>query len=155
MTTGTRVLSGETADPTARGGISVLTEAALSERPEKHGVFYPRGYVIVSFKSKADAENVHQLLLDGGYDEADVHVLEADRVLKGTTDDLKNLSPIIRALGNEGELIRGHQAAAAAGDVFLLAYAPSDLETQRLMNVARRVGYDQAHKYDRFTITKL
>jgi hypothetical protein len=43
-------------------------------------------------------------------------------------------------LGDEGELIRGHQEAAAAGASFLLAYAPSDLETQRLMNVARRVG---------------
>ncbi|CAN5796754.1 hypothetical protein BH24GEM1_BH24GEM1_03590 [soil metagenome] len=39
--------------------------------------------------------------------------------------------------------------------MFLLAYAPSDLETQRVMNVARRVGDDKAHKYDRFTITKL
>jgi hypothetical protein len=37
----------------------------------------------------------------------------------------------------------------------LIAYAPSDLDTQRLMNVARRVGYVKAQKYDRFTVTDL
>ena len=47
------------------------------------------------------------------------------------------------------------RGGAAAGNAFLLAYAPSDLETERLMNVARRVGFTKAHKYDRFTITEL
>jgi hypothetical protein len=46
----------------------------LSERPKQHGVFFPRGYVIVSFKSEADAQKVRKLLLDGGYDEQDVDV---------------------------------------------------------------------------------
>ena len=127
----------------------------MSQRPEKHGVFYPRGYVIVTFDSAANAEKVRQLLVNGGYDEGDVQVLDTRRVMQGTSDDLKELSPLIRALGNEGDMIRTHQAQAAGGDTFLLAYAPSDLETQRLMNVAKRVGYHTAHKYDRFTITRL
>jgi hypothetical protein len=127
----------------------------MSDRPEKHGVFYPRGYVIVSFKSRPDAEKVRGLLVEGGYDENDVQVMDTQRVLEGTTEDLKQLSPLIQALGGEGDLVRGHQSGAAAGDTFLLAYAPSDLDTQRLMNVARKVGYAQAHKYDRFTIARL
>lgn len=127
----------------------------MSERPEKHGVFYPQGYVIVSFKSEADARQMRKLLIDGGYDEGDVHVLDTNRVLEGTTKDLNALSPLIRALGSEGDLIRGHRAEAEAGGTFLLAYAPSDLETRRLMNVARRVGFVKASKYDRFTITSL
>ena len=127
----------------------------MSERPEQHGVFYPRGYVIVTFDAAEKAEQVRRLLVDGGYDEEDVHVLDRDRVLKGSSEDLKQLSPIIRALGNEGDLIRSHQQQAAHGDTFLLAYAPSDLDTQRLMNVVRRVGYEAANKYDRFTITRL
>jgi hypothetical protein len=52
-------------------------------------------------------------------------------------------------------MIRRHQTQAAGGETFLLAYAPSDLDTERLMNVARNVGYHTAHKYDRFTISKL
>ena len=130
-------------------------EVPLKQRPEKHGVFYPRGYVIVSFESQADAEKMQRLLLDGGYDEEDVTVMDTARVLAGTTEDLKELSPLIKMLGSEGDLIRDHQAGAAAGNAFLLAYAPSDLETQRLMNVARRVGFTKAHKYDRYTITQL
>ena len=127
----------------------------MSSRPEQHGVFYPRGYVIVSFKSRADADQVRSRLLDGGYEEGDVQVMDTQRVLEGTTEDLRQLSPLIKALGGEGDLVRGHQAGAQAGDTFLLAYAPSDLDTQRLMNVARTVGYERAHKYDRFTITSL
>jgi hypothetical protein len=76
-------------------------------------------------------------------------------VRKGTSEDLKHLSPLIKALGSEGDLIRGHQAHAAEGNTFLLAYAPSDLDTERLMNVARKAGYRTAHKYDRFTIARL
>lgn len=127
----------------------------MSERPERHGMFYPRGYVIVSFTARADAEKVRRLLIEGGYDEEDVHALDTQRVLEGTTEDLKQLSPLIKALSTEGDLVKRHQAGAAAGDTFLLAYAPSDLDTERLMNVARRVGYERAHKYDRFTITEL
>jgi hypothetical protein len=127
----------------------------VSQRPEKHGVFYPRGYVIVTFESASKADEARQRLIDGGYDEDDVQVMDTERVMKGTSEDLKNLSPVIKALGSEGDLIRGHQAEAAEGKSFVLAYAPSELDTQRLMNVARKVGYRTAHKYDRFTITQL
>ena len=127
----------------------------MSERPEKHGVFYPRGYVIVTFDAGEKAEQARRLLVDGGYDEQDVQVLDRDQVMRGSSEDLKHLSPVIKALGNEGDLIRSHQQQAAHGDSFLLAYAPSDLDTQRLMNVAKRVGYEAANKYDRFTITRL
>ncbi|HEY7612243.1 MAG TPA: hypothetical protein VH764_04565 [Gemmatimonadales bacterium] len=75
--------------------------------------------------------------------------------MKGTSEDLQQLGPVIKALGKEPEMIRRHQTQAAGGETFLLAYAPSDLDTERLMNVARNVGYHTAHKYDRFTITKL
>jgi hypothetical protein len=102
----------------------------LSESPEKDVVFYPRGYVSVSFESQADAETVRRLLLDGGYDEKDVHVMDRATV-------------------------PGHRAGAAAGNAFLLAYAPSELETERVLNLARRVGFIKAHKYDRFTFTEL
>jgi hypothetical protein len=127
----------------------------VNQRPEKHGVFYPRGYVIITFDSAENADTVRRRLIDGGYDEEDVEVMDTEQVKQGTSDDLRQLSPVIKALGSEGDLIRGHQALAAEGDAFLLAYAPSDLDARRLMNVARKVGYHTAHKYDRFTITSL
>ena len=41
------------------------------------------------------------------------------------------------------------------GHSFLVADAPSELDTERLMNVARRIGYVRAQKYDRFSVTEL
>ena len=76
---------------------------------------------------------------------------------KGPTARCLSLSesPLIKALGSETEIMEGHRAGAAAGHTFLLAYAPSDLDAERLMNVARREGYLKAHKYDRFSFREM
>jgi hypothetical protein len=126
-----------------------------AQPPRTFGMFYPRGYVIVAFKSEDDASRARQQLIDGGYDEEDVQLMDTQRVLEGSTADLEQLSPLIRALGSESELMEGHRAGAEAGQTFLIAYAPSDLDAQRLMNVARRQGYLRAQKYDRFSFTEL
>jgi hypothetical protein len=126
-----------------------------SQPPRKFGMFYPRGYVIISFASEEDAQRVRRSLIDGGYDEEDAHLMDTQRVLEGSSADLEHLSPLIRALGSEPQIMEGHQAGAAAGQSFLIAYAPSDLDAERLMNVARREGYLRAQKYDRFSFTEL
>ena len=127
----------------------------MSQRPTQFGMFHPRGYVIVAFDNEATAELVRQQLIDGGYDEEDVLLMDPDSVLKGSTADLEQLHPLIKALGMETEIMEGHRAGAAAGQSFLIAYAPSDLDAQRLMNVARRHNYLRAQKYDRFSFTEL
>lgn len=86
----------------------------MSERPEKHGVFYPRGYVIVTFDSGASAEQVRRLLVEGGYDEGDVHLLDTEQVMRGTSEDLRQLSPLIKALGVR-TLGPGHPATDECG----------------------------------------
>ena len=126
-----------------------------NERPQKFGMFYPRGYVIVAFAGEEPARRVRKLLVDGGYDEADVQVMDTERVLEGSTADLDQLSPLIKAFGSEEGIVESHKAGALKGQTFLLAYAPSDLDTQRLMNVVRRGDYATAVKYDRFTVTQL
>ena len=126
-----------------------------AQPPRKFGMFYPRGYVIVAFKAEDDASIVRQQLIDGGYDEEDVQLMDTERVLQGSSADLEHLSPLIRALGSEPELMEGHRTGAEAGHTFLIAYAPSELDAERLMNVARRQGYLRAQKYDRFSFTEL
>lgn len=125
------------------------------EPPRQFGIFYPRGYVIVALRTADAAENMRHSLLEGGYDEEDVKLMDMERVLKGTAADLEQLSPLVRALGSEAQATESHQRSAAAGHTLLIAYAPSELDTERLMNVARRIGYVKAQKYDRFTITEL
>jgi hypothetical protein len=94
-------------------------------------------------------------LLEGGYAEEDIKMLDTERVMKGASADLEQLHPLVRALGSEAQATESHLAGAAEGHIFLVAYAPSDLDTERLMNVARRIGYARAQKYDRFTVTEL
>jgi hypothetical protein len=52
----------------------------VSKRPERHGVFYPRGYVIITFQSAQKAEDMRRRLLEGGYEEDDVEVMDTERV---------------------------------------------------------------------------
>jgi hypothetical protein len=127
----------------------------IKELPRQLGMFYPRGYVIVAFRSQEDAERARQRLVEGGYAEDDVQIMDTARVLEGSSQDLEQLHPLIKALGSESRVMESHRSGAAAGQTFLIAYAPSDLDTERLMNVVRRAGYLKAHKYDRFTFTEL
>ena len=126
-----------------------------SAPPRQFGIFYPRGYVVVALPDVERAEGMRRALQEGGYEEDDIRLLDTERVLEGATADLEHLSPLVRALGSEVQATEGHRHGAAAGHVFLVAYAPSDLDTERLMNVARRFGYVKAQKYDRFSITEL
>ena len=110
---------------------------------------------MLALRSPSDAEQVRDALLAGGYAEDDVQLMSVERVLKGASADLEHLNPLVRALGSEVGATESHLASAKAGHTLLIAYAPSDLDTQRLMNVARRIGYVKAQKYDRFTVTDL
>ena len=130
-------------------------ETEQSKPPTQFGIFYPRGYVVVAFRTPEDAERMHWSLVEGGYAEEDIRILDTHRVLEGATADLERLNPLVRALGIEPESTEGHRAGAAAGHTNLIAYAPSDLDTERLMNVDRRVGFEKAQMYDRFTVTEL
>jgi hypothetical protein len=123
--------------------------------PTQLGIFYPRGYVVVAFRTPEDAERMQWSLVEGGYAEDDIKMLDTQRVLEGASQDLEQLNPLVRALGAEASATESHRAGAEAGHTFLVAYAPSDLDTERLMNVARRIGYAKAQKYDRFKVTEL
>jgi hypothetical protein len=130
-------------------------ETEQSKPPTKFGIFYPRGYVVVAFRTPEAAEQMRRSLVEGGYVDEDIKILDTQRVLQGASEDLEQLSPLVRALGEEAQATEDHRAGAAAGHTFLVAYAPSELDTERLMNVARRAGYLKAQKYDRFSITSL
>ena len=102
--------------------------------PKQFGIFYPRGYVVVALRTAEDAERMHRSLVEGGYNEDDIKMLDTERVLAGATADLAQLSPFVRALGSEAQATESHRSGAAAGHTFLVAYAPSDLEALEAMS---------------------
>src|SRR4051812_9598816 len=66
--------------------------------------WYPRGYVVVAFRTPEDAERMQWSLVEGGYSESDIKLLDTERVLEGSTADLQQLNPLVRALGAETHL---------------------------------------------------
>jgi hypothetical protein len=61
----------------------------------------------------------------------------------------------VATLESEAGATKGQQEGAAAGHAVLVAYAPSDSDTDRLMSLARCIGYQRAQKYDRVTVSDL
>lgn len=119
--------------------------------PTQFGVFSPRGYVVAVFPRPDDAESARRALLEGGYDPGDVMVTDADSVRRFAEGHLASASAV-SAFGGERDAERQHLALAKEDHAFLMAYAPSDAETERVMNVVRRFDYAVAHKYGRFTL---
>jgi hypothetical protein len=123
--------------------------------PTRFGVFYPLGYLAVAFRHEIDAAQVRQALIAGGYDPGDVETIPADAVVAGATRSLDEASPLVRVLGWEHDALTAHVELAARGFTFMLVYAPSNLDTERVMAVVRRFEYGLAHKFDRFAVHEL
>jgi hypothetical protein len=123
--------------------------------PTQFGVFYPLGHVVVALRSREDAERMRQLLSDGGYDERDVTLWSASEVAAGAKELRQSASVVAKIFGADLEAMDKHIELADAGYTFVVAYSPTNLDTKRLMNVARRFRYTLAQKYDRFSITEL
>ncbi len=119
------------------------------------GIFYPRGHLVVAFAKKEDAERVRRDLLTGGYDPADCLLLTSQQVAEGAKKNLEDHTGMLARLGRSDEAVRKHMEAARQGDTFLLIYAPGDHESERAMNAVRRVPFEFAHRYQRFTIQTL
>jgi hypothetical protein len=55
-------------------------------------------------------------------------------------------------LGKADEMVQKHLDAAKRGSAFLVVFAPTDPEADRVMKVVRRVPFEFAHRYHRFAI---
>lgn len=116
------------------------------------GVFHPRGHLVVAFSRHEDAAKVRQDLLTGGYDPADCVLATAEQVAEGARKNLQDHTGFLATLGKSDEAVAKHLEAAKQGHTFLMMYAPGDLESERAMNVVRRVPFSFAHRYHRFAI---
>jgi hypothetical protein len=149
------LLEGQRDYNTPLEGSSMANEHQQPPVPTQFGVFYPLGHVVVALQSREDAERMRQLLLDGGYDEREVILWDSAQVATGARELLQSASIFAKLFGAELEAMHKHIELADAGYTFLATYSPSDLETRRVMNVARRFRYELAQKYDRLAITEL
>ena len=128
-----------------------MTESKL---PTEFGIFYPTGWIVVAFPETRSAEQVRSDLLTGGYDEEECRLVRSDEVIPAARHQLDDSSWLGR-LGKADEMLQRHLAAARRGSAFLVIFAPTDDEAERVMKVVRRVPFDFAHRYRRFAIQEM
>ena len=118
------------------------------------GTLHGLGEALAVPANAALAERVQGDLVTGGYDEQDAMLFDAGDVIPSAQKQLENADWLAR-LGRADEMVQTHLNAAKGGSTFLLVYAPSDPEAERVMNVARRGPLQFAHRYRRFAIETL
>lgn len=128
---------------------------ALSEMTDLGGIFYPVGYLVVAFPKKEDAERVRRDLITGGYDATDCLIYTCAEVVEAARSNLAENRGFLARLAWSDNAVKIHLEKAKGGAVFLLIYAPSDIEAERAMNVVRRVPFDFVHRYHRLAIEEV
>lgn len=119
------------------------------------GIFYPVGYLVVGFSSRAYAEQVQRDLMTGGYDQADCPLFTSEQVAENAQRNLDENTGFLARLGKSDTAVQIHLDAAKGGATFLLIYAPGDTDTSRAMTVIRRVPFEFVHRYHRLVIEDL
>ena len=127
---------------------------AESNVPRSFGAFYPTGHVVIFFANKGDAERAREALLTGGYEEGEIFILSSDYVVSAIEDALPNVS-LLAQLGSETRHMQEHLELAKQGCDKMIVYAPTEHESKRVMNVARRFDIRLAEKYHRLAIEHL
>ena len=122
--------------------------------PRSFGVFAPVGYLVLAFQGPEDAANARDALLTGGYDHEEVMQFSSQQVIADVESTRDNIS-ILAHLGTELAHQREQLAYAKQGCTFLVVYAPTEAETTRVVNVARRFRARLAHKYNRMTVEEI
>jgi hypothetical protein len=97
------------------------------------------------------ATKVRSDLFSGGYDEADCRLVTGEQVVPAAREQLGEAVWLAR-LRKSDEFIKAHLEAAKRGNAFLLVFAPTDPEAERVMNVIRRGPFEFVHRYHRFSI---
>jgi hypothetical protein len=124
--------------------------------PRLFGVFTPIGHVVLAFANDADAAQAREALLTGGYEADEVLQFRSDEVIADAEQTRDNLGLLARmGLNMDWSEVERDVQLAQQGATFLVVYAPSDAETNRVMNVARRFNTTLARKYHRLAIEHL
>jgi hypothetical protein len=122
--------------------------------PRSFGVFAPVGYLVLAFQEERDAAHTREALITGGYDDDEVMQFSSQHVMAAMESTRDNIS-ILAYLGTELAHQREQLEYAKQGCTFLVVYAPSEPETARVLNVARRFRARLAHKYNRLTVEEI
>jgi methionine aminopeptidase len=126
----------------------------LQDHPTSFGVFKPVGHIVISFPSKAQADDARQALTAQGITGDAVRPYTAGEMLAQINVDLAHASPLAN-LGQEINLIKAHRALAERGYHWLVVRVKNDEMGRRVADTADFYGAERAQLYGRFIIEEL
>ena len=116
--------------------------------PHSLGAFKPVGHVLMAVRDEDQAKAAEQALRDAGFDEEDVLHFSAGEHA-GRMDEMLDHASDFAGFGYEIVLMRRYKKLSGEGCRWLLVYAPTDEEGERVGDIARRFGSPMAVKYHR------
>ena len=122
--------------------------------PRSFGVFAPVGWVVIAFPGEREAAYARDALVTGGYEADEIVTFGSGEVIKDIETHQDDVS-LLAYLGPEPAFQARHFEYARQGCAFLVVFAPTDAEAERVSRVARRFGARIAHKYNRRTVQEL
>jgi hypothetical protein len=119
------------------------------------GVFYPTGYVFVMLPTLADATKLEHDLRDGGYDDHEILLIEPQAILEQIGKTVRVTDSPLPSLGTEAATVLEYRELAHQGHCAVMVHAPSETDTQRVMDVVHTLPFSYAQKYRRLVIEDL
>lgn len=111
------------------------------------GVFYPTGYAFLMFPDAENAEQAARELEAAGFADQDVLLLTPPVVLKeiGKIDGESTVE--LPSVGTEGATVRKYIDLAREGHHALMVKTPSNDDTERMMEIVRKLPFSYGQKY--------
>jgi hypothetical protein len=120
------------------------------------GVFYPKGYAFVMFPNAEDAEQVAHELDNSLADRGEAVLLSPEVVLRdiGKLDN-EATHANMPSIGTEGATVGKYIDLARQGHHALMVRVHSDVETEQVMQVVRKVPFSYGQRYHFLVIEDL
>ena len=116
------------------------------------GNFYPTHHVVLAFDQRSQADDAEETIRRAGF--RDIRLV-SDRQMRSALQHGRNSVPALPATGTSTKSVQLCQQLAEQGCQFLIVRAPSEDETQTLMNILQQHPCRLAQKYHRLVIQTL
>ena len=118
------------------------------------GTFYPKGWIVAMVNPK-DVQSLAERLAECAAVPDDILHLPPETVLKELGGAVGESDLPLPSVGTEGQSVRRYVQLAREGWHGLMVHAPTEADTERVMEVLRTVPLPYAQKYHRLAIEDL
>ena len=124
----------------------------LQEQGTDLGNFYPTHHIVLAFDNASQSKQAREGLEAVGFKEIRAFT---DQQMQSASQHGLDTAGVIAAMGSSLKMVELHNRLAKEGCHFLMVKAPSDDDTERLMQVIRKNPFRLAQKYHRLVIQTL